>query len=177
MAKIITILNGEGSQNILNGSYSVEASVDGYNNSSISPSTVNVVEGTNNYAFTISANGTLTLHVSDDGTSTGNPIVGAIFVRTDSSGTEYGDPITSNSEGNAIFENVPYAQDDAPTIYFKQTASDSEHEFNNQVQSITMNSDAQTQEIQNSVPALRTFTLTDANYENLPIDNGTITLN
>ena len=176
MAKTITITNGEGTGAILNGNYSVGALVNGYDNSSINPSSVNIVAGTNSYAFTISANGTLTLHVSEDGTQSGTPIIGATFVRLDSNGQEYGNQITTNSEGNAIFENVPFASENAPIIYFKQTASDSEHEFNDQVQSITMSASTQTLEIQNAAPANRTFTLTDANYENLPIITGTMTL-
>ena len=90
MAKSVIITNGTGTSNLINDTYSVTASVTGYENTSIDPTSISVVEGTNTYAFTISATGTLTLHVSEDGTSTGTPIVGATFVSTDSSGTEYG---------------------------------------------------------------------------------------
>ena len=175
MAKTINIVNGTGTSNLINDTYSVAAQVTGYNNASIDPSSVTVVEGTNTYAFTIAATGTLTLHVSDDGTSTGNPIVGATFVRTDSSGTEYGSTITSDASGDAVFNNVPFDSENAPTIYFKQTASDGDHEFVNTVQSTTMTTSASTVEIQNAVGALRTINLTDSNYANLPIDSATLT--
>lgn len=175
MAKSVIITNGTGTSNLINDTYSVTASVTGYDNTSIDPTSISVVEGTNTYAFTISATGTLTLHVSEDGTSTGTPIVGATFVRTDSSGTEYGSPITSDSNGDAVFNNMPFDSTNAPTIYFKQTASDGDHEFSSAVQSTTMTTSTNTLEIQNTVGALRTINLTDENYANLPVD-GTLTL-
>lgn len=176
MEKIITITNGTGSADVINGTYDVEATVTGYDNASISPNEVDIEDGTNSYAFTISATGTLTLHVTDTGTSSGTPIIGATFVRTDSNGTEYGTPITSDSNGDAVFNNVPFNSTNAPTIYYKQTSSDGDHEFDNTVQSTTMTTSTSTVEIENPVGATRTFTLTDANYANLPIDSGTLTL-
>lgn len=175
MAKSVIITNGTGTSNLINDTYSVTASVTGYDNTSIDPTSISVVEGTNTYAFTISATGTLTLHVSEDGTSTGTPIVGATFVRTDSSGTEYGSPITSDSNGDAVFNNMPFDSTNAPTIYFKQTASDGDHEFSSAVQSTTMTISTNTLEIQNTLGALRTINLTDENYANLPVD-GTLNL-
>lgn len=176
MDKVITITNGSGTANVINGNYDVDANVNGYNNSSISPAEVKIENGTNTYAFTISATGTLTLHVTEDGTSGGTPIVGATFVRTDSNGTEYGTPITSDSNGNAVFNNVPFDATNAPTIYFKQTTSDGDHEFSSDVQNTTMTTNTSTVQITNTVGASRTFTLTDANYNNLPIETGTLTL-
>ena len=170
MAKTVTITNGVGTSNLINDTYSVTAAVTGYDNSSINPSSVTIEEGTNTYAFTISSTGTLTLHVTDDGTSSGTPIVGATFIRTDSSGNEYGTAITSDASGDAVFNNVPFDQTNAPTIYFKQTSSDGDHEFSSAVQSTTMTTSTETLEIQNTVGALRTINLTDANYANLPID-------
>ena len=177
MAKIVTITNGTGTSDLINGTYTVEANVVGYDNTSIDPSSLVVQAGTNNYAFTISSTGTLTLHVTEDGTTTGTPIVGATFIRTDSTGNEYGTAITTDSNGDAIFNNVPYAASGAPTIYFKQTASDGDHEFDNTVQSTTMTTQTSTLEITNQPGATRTITLTDSNYANLPIETGTLTLN
>lgn len=175
MAKTIVITNGSGTSNLINDTYSVTSSVTGYDNTSINPSSIDVVEGTNTYAFTISATGTLTLHVTEDGTQSGTPIVGATFVRTDSSGNTYGSAITSDTNGDAVFNNVPFDSTNAPTIYFKQTASDGDHEFSDQVQNTTMTTSTSTVEIQNTIGALRTISLTDANYENLPLD-GSLTL-
>ena len=175
MAKIVTITNGTGTQELINDTYTVTALVTGYDNATIDPSTVNIVEGTNTYPFTISATGTLTLHVTDTGLISGTPIVGATFIRTDSAGNEYGAVITSDSNGDAMFNNVPYADSNAPTIYFKQTASDGDHEFNATVQSTTLTTQTNTLEIENPAGALRTINLTDANYTNLPIENATLT--
>lgn len=174
MAKTVNINNGTGTTELINATYTVTADVNGYENSSINPASVTVVEGTNTYAFTISASGTLTLHVTE--TTTGTPIVGATFYRTDSNGVEYGSIITTNSNGDAVFDNVPYSTTQAPTIYYKQTASDGNHEFDTTIQSTTMTTSSSTIEIQNPLGATRTITLEDANYANLPIGVGTITL-
>ena len=177
MAKNVNIVNGVGTSELINGNYTVSATVNGYDSSSLNPTSVSIVEGTNSYSFTVSANGTLTLHVSEDGTSSGTPIVGATFIRCDSTGTEYGTPITSDSEGNAVFNNVPFAVSDAPVIYFKQTASDGDHEFDNSLQNTTLTTSTETLEIQNSVGAERTIALSDANYANLPIDSAILEFN
>ena len=176
MAKIVNITNGTGTTDLINGAYTVAADVTGYDNTSINPTSITVDAETNNYAFTISATGTLTLHVTDTGTSAGTPVVGATFVRTDATGTEYGSVITTDETGNAVFNNVPYAATGAPTIYFKQTASDGDHEFSTEVQNTTLTTQTSTLEITNTIGATRTITLTDANYDNLPIDTATITL-
>ena len=175
MAKVVTITDGQGTSNLINGNFTVSASVNGYDNTSIVPSSVSITEGTNTYNFTISANGTLTLHVTDDGTSTGTPIVGATFIRTDSSGNEYGTSITSDVNGDAVFNNVPFSATDAPLVYFKQTASDGDHEFDNTVQNTSLSTDTATVQIQNVVGASRAIALTDENYSNLPITSGSIT--
>ena len=176
MARTVTITNGSGTSNLINDTYSVTADVVGYDNTSILPASVEIVEGTDTYAFTIAATGTLTLHVTEDGTSAGTPIVGATFVRTDNAGTQYGEAITTNDNGDAIFNNVPFAESGAPAIYYRQTASDGNHEFDETLKNTTMTTDTQTVEVQNPLGASRTITLTDANYANLPIDNGSITL-
>ena len=176
MAKIININNGQGTGSLINGSYTVTATVAGYDDTTINPSTLSVVEGTNTYQFTIAATGVLTLHVTEDGTTTGTPIVGATFVRTDSNGNEYGSTITTDSNGDAVFNNVPYDATFAPTVYYKQVSSDGDHEFVNTVQSTTLTTSTSTVEIENAPGATRTITLTDSNYANLPIDTATITL-
>lgn len=172
----VNITNGTGTESVLNGSYNVSANANGYDNTSILPKTIEVVEGTNEYSLSIAATGTLTVHVTEEGIAGGTAIVGATFVRTDASGTQYGDVITTTAEGNAIFNNVPFATTDAPTIYYKQTASDGAHEFSSEVRSINLTSQTGTVEIQNARPIERTFTLTDANYANIPIGTATITL-
>ena len=176
MAKIVDITNGTGQTELINDTYTVTAEVTGYDNSTINPSSITVDASTNTYAFTISGAGTLTLHVTDTGTTAGTPIVGATFIRTDSAGTEYGSVITTDAQGNAVFNNVPFAETGAPLIYYKQTASDGDHEFDGTVQSTSLTTQTQTIEIINTPGATRTINLTDANYENLPIEAGSLTL-
>ena len=176
MAKNIVINNGSGTGQLINDTYSVTSNVNGYDNTSINPSSVTVEEGTNTYAFTIGATGTLTVHVTEDGTSTGTPVVGATFIRTDSTGTEYGNPVTTDTNGDAVFNNMPFAVENAPVIYYKQTASDGDHEFSTIVVNTTMTTDAETIQIQNAPGATRTINLTDDNYSGLPIVSGTVIL-
>ena len=175
MAKIVDITNGTGTVELINDTYTVTADVPGYDNSTINPSSITVDAATNTYAFTISSTGTLTLHVTDTGTTSGTPIVGATFIRTDSKGNEYGTVITTDAQGNAVFNNVPYDATNAPLIYYKQTASDGDHEFDGTVQSTSLTTQTATVEIINQPGATRTINLTDANYENLPVD-GSLTL-
>lgn len=178
MAKpyVISITNGTGSSDIATDEYTVTAVAAGYDTTSISPSTITITDDAD-YAFTIAATGTLTLHVSDDGTEAGTPIVGATFVRCDAEGTPYGDPITSDDSGNAVFNYVPYSDGgDAPTIYYKQTASDGEHDFETTLYDITLTEETATEEIFNAPPSLKNINLTDANYAGLPIAEAEITL-
>jgi len=125
---------------------------------------------------TIASTGTLTLHVTENGTAGGTPIVGATFIRCDSGGTTYGTAITSDASGNAIFGQVPFAATGAPLIYYKQTGSDGDHEFNPALVNTTMTISTQTIEVTNTLAAQRTIALTDANYASLPIVSGSITL-
>lgn len=174
MAKIVNIVNGIGKTNLMNGTYTVSANVEGYNNLSLTPTNVIVNDNIDTYNFTIAATGTLTLHVTEEGTSMGTPVVGATFIRTDCAGNEYGEAITTDGNGNAVFNNVPFASTNAPVIYFKQLSSDVDHEFNSQVQSTVMTTSTQTIEIRNRIGELKTIYLTDLNYEDLPIANGTL---
>ena len=76
----IPITNGKGSIELVNGTYNATALVGGYDASTLDPKNVTIVEGTNDYAFTISAKGTLTLHVTDTGDPvSGVQIIGAKF--------------------------------------------------------------------------------------------------
>lgn len=172
----IPITNGKGSKELDNATYTVTTEATGYDISSITPAEVTIEEGTNNYEFTISATGTLTLHVTDDGTEIGIPVVGATFHRCDADGTPYGDAITSNDEGNAVFNNVPFAETDAPNVYYKQDLSDGEHIFSSDLQTVTLTEESITIEVENTMAESREFTLTDAYYSGLPIENANLTL-
>ena len=175
----INIHKGKGTTIIPNGTYNVTCSVDNYDNSTIEPKSVTISDEVETYEFTISANGTLTLHVSDDGTPSGEPIIGATFIRCDVSGNTYGDIITSNDMGNAIFNNVPYRDTfsiTSPKFYYKQLSSDGCHNFDDLILTTTITSSNQTEEIFNESALAKSFILTDANYPNLLIKSGEITL-
>ena len=106
----IPITNGKGSIELVTGTYNAQAVAGGYDASTLDPKSVTIIDGTPTYAFTISAKGTLTLHVTDTGNpDTGVQIVGAKFVRTDNVGNIIGSEIVTNQDGNAVFNNVPFS--------------------------------------------------------------------
>lgn len=173
----IPITNGKGSIELVNGIYNATAVVDGYDASTLNPNQVTIVEGSNNYTFTISAKGTLTLHVTDTGDkTTGIQVIGAKFIRTDSVGTVVGVEITTDTDGNAVFSNVPFSQSGNIEIYYKQITSDGGHTFDDNVKSIVMTTSSETVEIANPVAPVRNIMLTDASFPNIPIKDGQITL-
>lgn len=171
----INITNGSGSLPIESGDYSVTANVPGFDNTTITPSSVTIVDGTTVYDFTIAATGSLTLHVTEDGTAGGTIVNGATFYRCDSTGTTYGDALVTGDDGTVTFTNVPYGTS-APKVYYKQTDSDGEHVFDNTLQEITLSNQTETVEITNTPSVTRTFNLTDANYSTIVIPEGEITL-
>lgn len=172
---VINIVDGVGSQRILNGSYTVTSNTTGYDNASIDPGSQIISSGVDTYSFTVAATGTLTLHVTEEGNAGGTPVENATFVRCDSVGTAYGSPITSDSSGNAVFSFVPFAASNAPTIYYRQTASAGDHEFDASLQTLNMTSSTDTVEVANPLAAMRTINLSDANYIGLPIEAGELT--
>lgn len=172
----IPIANGSGTIKLVTGTYNAQAVAGGYDSSTLNPTEVTILDGTDTYAFTISANGTLTLHVTDTGLQSGVGIIGAKFIRTDSMGTIVGKDVVTNSDGNAVFLNVPYAQSGSNTIYYKQISSDGGHTFDDSVKSVTMTEESQTIEIQNPDAPVRNFTLMDASFPNIPVMDGQVIL-
>lgn len=120
-------------------------------------------------------NGTLTLNVVDEA-SVGIPIENASFYRCDSGGKTYGNIITSDSDGNAVFNYVPYSADGTIVLYYKQVGSDGSHTFDNSLKQITLTEETTTIEVVNEEADLKTFTITDKNYADLPVTDGTITI-
>ena len=174
----ISITNGKGSIRLVNGNYKVSAVVEGYDPDSIEPKNVTIVEGINAYTFTIKANGILTLHVTDTGVpETGVQVIGAKFVRTDSTGNILSEEIITDTDGNAKFSNIPFTPSGNITIYYKQITSDGGHTFDDTVKSIVMNEQNKIVEITNPEAPLRNFTLTDASFPNVVISDGQIILN
>ncbi len=173
----IPITNGKGSIELVTGTYKAQAVAGGYDASTLDPKSVNIIDGTTTYAFTISATGTLTLHVTDTGNpDTGVQIIGAKFIRTDSTGTIVGNEITTNDDGNAVFNNVPFAESNSTAIYYKQISGDGGHTFDDTVKSIVMTQSSETVQITNPPAPVRNFTLMDASFPNIPIIDGQIIL-
>lgn len=172
----VTIVNGQGTVNAVDGTYNVTATASGYDNTSLNPTEI-TINGESSHAFTIEATGTLTIHVSEDGTSTGTSVVGAKFIRCDKDGNTYGSEITTDENGNAVFENVPYDASNAPRIYYKQTASDGSHNFSDVLSNTTLTTETGTIEVINEIAKTQTVSLTDANYSGLAIESAELTLN
>ncbi len=166
----VTITNGNGSQAMQKGTYTVTATANGYDVSTLSPTTFTASENEGSQAFTLTANGTLTINVNETGAEGGTPITSGSIIMTDASGTEnYGSAVNIDASGNAVFSNVPYASADTPfQLYFKQLSTDDDHNVFEGVIFVQMTAQTQTAYVQNTAVALQTFTLTDANY-GLPI--------
>lgn len=171
----IPITNGEGSKELINGTYNVTAEIDGYDNSTLNPTQITIDDETTDYYFTIAATGTLTLNVLDEA-SVGVPIENAHFYRCDASGNIYGSLISSNSDGDAVFNNVPYSADGSVIVYYKQIDSDGSHTFDDTLKQIALTQEATTIEVINPEADIKNFTITDKNYADLPVLDGTITV-
>ncbi len=167
----VTITNGRGTQVMQRGTYDVTATAMGYDESTLTPKTYAVTDTPATGNFTLTANGTLTFNVNETGVAGGTPITGGSLVMTDSTGaTEYGQPVTIGTDGNAVFQNVPYGTTAAPfQLYFKQLSSDDAHNPFDGVISVAMNAQTQTEYVQNTAAAEQTLNLTDATY-GMPID-------
>ncbi len=167
----VTITNGTGSQAMQKGTYNVTATANGYDTSTLSPTTFTASESPASQSFTLTANGTLTFNVNETGTAGGTPITSGSIIMTDSTGTiEYGQAVNISATGDAVFANVPYGTTGDPfQLYFKQLATDDNHNIFEGVISVAMTSQTQTEYIQNTAIATQTFSLNDATY-GLPID-------
>lgn len=173
----VNITNGQGSQAMKAGQYTVSASsAPGYDISTLSPTTFTATTSTGSQAFTLSANGTLTFNVNETGAQGGTPITSGSIVMTDSTGTtQYGEVVSIGATGDAVFANVPYGTNEAPyTLYFKQLSTDAGHNIHTGVITVTMTAQTQTEYVLNSAISEQTFTLTDANYAGLPIQSATL---
>lgn len=170
----VTIKNGTGSQAMKSGEYSVTATANGYDTTSLNPKTFTAGRTEGSQTFSLSANGTLTLNVNETGAVGGTPITSGTIIMTDSTGiAEYGSEVTIGGKGDAVFNNVPYGTSGEPfTLYFKQLTSDENHNIFDGIITISMISQEQTEYVQNIANAVQTFTLIDENY-GMPI-SGTL---
>ena len=171
----VTIIDGNGSQSMAPGSYSVSAIyAPGYDMETLSPTSFTATSSTSTAAFTISASGTLTITFNETGAAGGTPITSGSVVMTDSTGeVQYGSPVQVDSNGTAVFNNVPFGSaQSAYTLYFKQLSSDENHNVYPDVFAVGMGAETQQEYVINTPKSvLQNFTLTDANYPGLPVYN------
>ena len=119
----VQITNGAGSAKMQTGEYDVTAVANGYDATSLSPATYNATQGGSG-AFTLSAEGTLTLIFNETGAEGGTAVTAGSVVMTDSTGaTTYGSPVSINGQGTAVFNDVPFSSEQPYTLYFSQTVS------------------------------------------------------
>lgn len=170
----IIITDGEGTKRLNNGNYSVSVVANGYKDSSIKPTAVTVKADVAVYDFTVSSSGTLILHVTETGTRSGVPVAGATFVRCDKNGTAYGNAVTTDASGDATFNALPYSTTNVTYVYYKQIASDDEHDFDDTLKQIALTQASTTLQVENTPFTTRTIRLTDENYENLPVESATV---
>ncbi len=171
----VTITNGTGSQAMKKGTYTVSATANGYDASTLNPTEFTATETAGVGNFTLTANGTLTFNVNETGAAGGTPVTSGTMIMTDATGTvEYGQAVNISANGDAVFANVPYGTDGEPfQLYFKQLTTDDNHNVFEGVISVSMTAQTQTEYVQNNPTATQTFNLTDATY-GLPI-SGTLT--
>ena len=173
----VTITNGQGSAAMKAGTYTVSATSSfGYDATSLSPSTFTATAEAGTGTFTLSATGTLTFVVNETGASGGTPVTSGTIVMTNQDGTtEYGSAVTIGATGEAVFNNVPFGDQTTPfTLYFKQLSTDENHNIYTGIITVNMNSNTQTEYVQNTAIATQTINLSDANYSGLTIPNATL---
>lgn len=174
----VTITNGTGSQMMNTGNYNVTATyAPGYDMETLTPTTYTATSPSGTGAFTISASSTLTIIFNETGAAGGTPITSGTVVMTNQAGEiEYGSPVTINSSGTAVFNNVPYGSAQSGyTLYFKQLTSDASHNIYENVFTVGMGDQTQTEYIKNTlITTSQNFTLTDANYSGLPVNNAVL---
>lgn len=171
----VNIVNGEGSANMKKGVYTVTVVANGYEATTLNPATYTAGETAGSGAFTVSANGHLTLVFNETGAEGGANVTAGSVVMTDQTGNQtYGSAVTIDANGQAEFPNVPYNAQTPYALYFKQTATDDGHNVFEGVIAVNMSAQTQTEYVVNTPIALQTITLTDANYQGLPVANATM---
>lgn len=174
----VTITDGIGSQTMNLGAYNVSATyAPGYDLSTLAPTSYTVESASQTGEFTLSATGTLTIIFNTTGATGGTPITSGTVVMTDATGAiQYGPVVQINAAGVATFNNVPYGSSQAGyTLYFKQLTSDENHNAYPEVLVVGMGGPTQTEYVPNTPKTIeQNFTLTDANYPHLPIENATL---
>ncbi|HBF86474.1 MAG TPA: hypothetical protein DDW54_02210 [Clostridiales bacterium] len=171
----VQITEGAGSAPMKKGNYSVTAMANGYEATTLSPSTYTAADTEGTGAFTISANGVLTIVFNETGAAGGTPVISGSVVMTDATGaTQYGSPVNISATGEAVFNNVPYSSETPYVLHFVQLATDDGHNLFDGVITVNLSSENQTEYVVNSPIATQNITLADANYSGLPVAGATL---
>ncbi len=88
---------------------------------------------------------------------------------------EYGNPVTTDVDGSAKLEHLPYDTSTPYKIYIKQLSSDGSHNFESTIKEILMDGENKEIEISNPKATSRNISLIDANYSNYPISEKNLT--
>ena len=157
------------------GNYTVTAVANGYDATSLTPSSFTATDQPGSGSFTLSADGALTLIFNETGAQGGTAVTSGSVVMTDSTGlTQYGSPVNISAEGTAVFPNVPFSAAEPLTLYFVQLSTDATHNVAEGVITVSMDANDKTIYVINSPIATQNFTLTDANYQGLPVPAATL---
>ena len=171
----VQITNGAGSQQMKSGNYAVTATASGYEATTLSPTVYTATGSEGTGAFTLSANGVLTLIFNETGASGGTPVTSGTVVMTDAAGTtQYGSPVSISATGEAVFNNVPYDTETPYVLHFVQLTTDDGHNVYSGVITVNTSAATQTEYVVNAPIAAQNITLTDANYSGLPVAAATL---
>ena len=88
---------------------------------------------------------------------------------------EYGNPVTTDVDGSAKLEHLPYDTSTPYKIYIKQLSSDGSHNFEATIKEILRDGENKEIEISNPKATSRNISLIDANYSNYPISEKNLT--
>lgn len=171
----VTIVDGKASVDLPVGNYTVSAvTVDGYDLTSFTPTSMTVTETTTDFSYTIAAEGSITLHVSIDGLPGGTAVTDAVFMRCDKDGnTIAGSEQTTSTLGRITFDNTPYG-DPTSKIYIKNTVASIGHALIDDILEFSPTTNSETYEVATPLLYTQAIDLTDANYSGLNIENATI---
>lgn len=176
---VITFANGVASNVTLPvGEYTFvpgSITIPGYTNATATNFTI--TSATQTVTLQLTANGVLNVTVQGD---PGTPIVGAKLQMSNSSGTtDYGTAATTDTQGQASFNHLPYGTTENPTdLWVHQLNSDASHAPIDAPQAVSMGTTPKNIDITNQrLAANITMNASDANYPGITPISGQITYN
>ncbi len=174
----INITDGKGSEKVAAGSFLAVIDAPGFDNSSLLPIMVNLPNTSTTTNLTLSATGSLTIVFNETGDESGRGILNGTVIMTDETGeTQYGRVVNINSNGEAVFEKVPFGDsENLYDLHFVQLSSDDSHRKHDGVFTVSMESSTKRHHVKNDLTIEQHFVVTSIDHENLPIKNAVLTL-